>query len=121
MDMYSISDCREWGAGIHDIDVHVDELRALRCQDRSAQYPASPGVGDNFDETSRLADLVGLAVLGHVEGRDLDIYARGPRLFLGHAHDAHLGIDENGIRYHAIRGPRSVARKLGHQNSIVIP
>src|SRR5262249_24670520 len=105
MDMYCVSDSGEWGAGIHNVNVHMNELCALAGQDRGAQYSVCLDIGDNLDETSRLADLVSLPIIGHIKSRDLDICTRSPSLFLGHADAAKLRIDENAIRYHAIRGP----------------
>src|SRR5215467_4944391 len=121
MNMYGVSNGAERRAGIHDVNVHVNELSALGCQDRGPQYPVGPCIGDNFDEASRLADLVGLTVLGHVKSGDFDVCARGPSLFFGHSHAAKLRIDKDSIGYYAIGGPGAVAGKLRHQNSIIIP
>src|SRR5579872_4086819 len=66
--------------GIHDIDVHVDELGGVGREDRSPEKAVRFIVCDDLDKALRLADLVRLAVVDHVESRDLHRPPGLPRL-----------------------------------------
>src|SRR5262249_1927897 len=105
MDVYRIPDRGGRSIGIHDVNVHVDQFGPLGRKYRRPEYFVCFSVRHNLDKPLWFTYLVGLAVLVHVKGGDLDPCPRSPCFLLGESYSAELRINEDPIWYYPIGCP----------------
>jgi len=119
--MHRIADHRRRRAGVHDIDVHVNQLPGLVANQRRASDVTGRFIREHLDEPLGFSKFPRLAITLHLESLDAKAPALLLRLALRETNAAQFRVGKHRVRHNAIGRSRTIAGHLREQNPVVVP